>query len=124
MSLTESDVYCDVTVEDMRRLSKGFVKKNVRTTSAFDRLAHAIDGNHIPDGAIKTLWREQKAGPLKGVQVCACVALRGSVTHRVSCSIYESRPRVCRTAVVPGDEACRQVRELFQHLIDELEHDA
>ena len=76
VSLTESDVYCDVTIEDMKRLSKGFVKKNVRTTSTFDRLAHAIDGNRIPDGAIKTLWSEQKAGLLKGVNVCACAALR------------------------------------------------
>ena len=120
VSLTESDVYCDVTVEDMKRLSKGFVRKNVVPTSAFDRLAHAIDGNRIPDGVIKTHWNEQKAGPLKGVEVCACVALRGSVMHRVSCAIYENRPRACRVAVVPGDKACREVRGLFQRLLDEL----
>lgn len=122
VSLTESEVYCDVTVEDMKRLSKGFVRKNVVRPRLFDRLAHAIDGNYIPDGALKTVWNEQKAGPLKGVEVCACVALRGSVMHKVSCSIYEQRPRACRIAVVPGDKACRQVREQFQRLLDELEN--
>ena len=77
VSLTDSEVYCDVTVEDMKRLSKGFVKKNVVLPRAIDRLAHLIDGNYIPDGAIKTVWSAQKAGPLKGTEVCACVALRG-----------------------------------------------
>jgi Fe-S-cluster containining protein len=123
VSLTDSEVYCDVTVDDMKRLSKGFVKKNVVRPRLFDRLAHAIDGNSIPDGAIKTIWTEQKAGPLKGTEVCACAALRGSVMHRVSCSVYENRPRVCKVAVVPGDKACRQVREMFRQLIDSLEDD-
>jgi Fe-S-cluster containining protein len=121
VSLTGSEVYCDVTVEDMKRLSKRFVKNNVHQTSLFDRVAHAIDGNHVPDGAIKTVWVKQKTGPLKGTEVCACAALRGSVMRRVSCSIYEVRPRTCRTAVVPGDKACRQVRGLFQRLLDEVE---
>lgn len=113
ISLTESEVYCDVTVEDM----------NVIRPRLFDRLAHAIDGNRIPDGAIKTVWTEQTSGPLKGIQVCACAALRGSVMRKVSCSVYENRPRVCRVAVVPGDKACRQVREMFQRLLDRLENE-
>ena len=86
-------------------------------------LAHAIDGNRIPDGAIKTVWTKQKTGPLKGIEICACAALRGSVMQRVSCSVYEDRPRVCRVAVVPGDKACRQAREMFQQAIDHLGHE-
>jgi Fe-S-cluster containining protein len=119
VSLTGNEVYCDVTVEDMKRLSKGFVRKNVVRPWLVDRLAHALDGNRIPDGAIKTVWNSQKAGPLKDVEVCACAALRGSVMHRVSCSVYENRPRVCQTAVVPGDKTCRQVRGMFQRFLDE-----
>jgi Fe-S-cluster containining protein len=119
VSLTGSEVYCDVTVEDMKRLSKGFVRKNVVRSSLFDRLAHALDGNRIPDGAVKTVWKSQKAGPLKGVEVCACAALRGSVMNSVSCSVYEHRPRVCQTAVVPGDKTCRQARGMFQRFLDE-----
>ena len=119
VSLTENKVYCDVTVEDMKRLSKGFVRKNVVQARLFDRLAHALDGNRIPEGAIKTAWKSQKAGPLKGAEVCACTALRGSVMHRVSCSVYENRPRVCQTAIVPGDKTCRQVRGMFQRFLDE-----
>lgn len=119
VSLTTSETYCDVTIEDMKRLSKAFVRNNVIQTRVFDRLAHALDGNRIPDGAIKTAWKGQKAGPLKGVEVCACTALRGSVMHRVSCSVYENRPRVCQTAVVPGDKACRQVRGMVQRFLDD-----
>lgn len=121
VSLTGSEVYCDVTVEDMKRLSKSFVARNVIRPRLFDRLAHAIDGNRIPDGAIKTVWTKQKTGPLKGIELCACAALRGSVMQRVSCSVYEDRPRVCRVAVVPGDKACRQARDLFHGLLDRLE---
>lgn len=124
VSLTESEIYCDVTVEDMKRLSKDFVRKNVIRPRLVDRLAHALDGNRIPDGAIKTVWKTQKAGPLKGTEVCACAALRGSVLRKVSCSVYAHRPQVCRVAVVPGDRACRQVRGMFQRLLDDLERDA
>jgi Fe-S-cluster containining protein len=121
VSLTESDVYCDVTVEDMKRLSKGFVQQFVVRTRLVDRLGHALDGNGVPDGAIKTSWTKQKTGPLKGIEVCACSALRGSVMSRVSCSVYEDRPRVCRVAVVPGDKACRQARTMFKDAIERLE---
>lgn len=124
VSLTSNEVYCDVTVEDMKRLSKGFVKKNVLRPRLFDQLALALDGNRIPDGAIKTVWTKQKAGPLKGVEVCACAALRGSVMQNVSCAVYENRPHVCRVAVVPGDKACRDVRSLFQAMLERLEDEA
>lgn len=119
VSLTNSDVYCDVTVEDMKRLSKNFVRKNVVQSRLFDRLAHAIDGNRIPEGAIRTTWKKQKAGPLNDVEICACAALRGSVMHKVSCSVYENRPQVCQTAVIPGDKTCRQVRGMVQRFLDE-----
>jgi len=103
----------------MKRLSKGFVRRNVVRPLLFDRLAHALDGNRIPAGAIKTVWNSQKVGPLKGVEVRACAALRGSVMHRVSCAVYENRPRVCQTAVVPGDRTCRHVRGMVQQALDE-----
>lgn len=38
-----------------------------------------------------------------------CVALRGRIGQRVSCSIYEIRPRACRR-VEPGSDRCLQYR--------------
>lgn len=38
-----------------------------------------------------------------------CIALRGSIGRRVSCSIYEVRPRPCRR-VEPGDPSCLRAR--------------
>lgn len=38
-----------------------------------------------------------------------CIALRGKLGRRVSCSIYHHRPSPCRK-VQPGDEDCRRSR--------------
>ena len=38
-----------------------------------------------------------------------CIALRGSIGRRVSCSIYEARPRPCRR-VEAGDPSCLRAR--------------
>lgn len=38
-----------------------------------------------------------------------CVALKGSVGRRVSCSIYEDRPSGC-AEFEPGSEACLEIR--------------
>lgn len=41
---------------------------------------------------------------------CAsCAFLRGTPGHRVSCSIYETRPDVCRS-FKPGGKACKEAR--------------
>jgi len=40
---------------------------------------------------------------------CVCVALRGTVGVRVSCSIYGRRPRVC-SVFRPGSPECRYAR--------------
>jgi Fe-S-cluster containining protein len=39
-----------------------------------------------------------------------CAALKGTVMHKVKCSIYDKRPHACKTAVVPGDSTCRFLR--------------
>lgn len=41
---------------------------------------------------------------------CRCKALRGTVGRRVSCSIYDRRPRVC-SRFKPGSKACLVARE-------------
>ncbi|HET6584767.1 MAG TPA: YkgJ family cysteine cluster protein [Nannocystaceae bacterium] len=38
-----------------------------------------------------------------------CIALRGSIGRRVSCSIYDVRPRPCRR-VQAGDASCLRAR--------------
>lgn len=100
VSLTDSDVYADVTPKDEERLGKKFVRLNV------------------VDGAIKTRWLRQRSGPFKGVEACSCVALRGSLFHKVYCAVYANRPTVCRKAVNPGDRTCRQARRLFRDCIE------
>jgi len=109
VSLYDQEVFCDVTPDDQERLGKRFVR------------LHVLQEPYVHHGAaIKTKWRTQRAGPLRGIDACACVALRGSVMHRVSCRVYENRPHVCRTALRPGDRACRDLRRLYREAIDEL----
>ena len=38
-----------------------------------------------------------------------CLALRGRIGHRVSCTVYGLRPEGCRR-IEPGDARCRQYR--------------
>ena len=58
------------------------------------------------------LWRRDDDGAihLRLDDRGRCVALRGQLGVRVSCSIYEVRPRACRR-VQPGDGECRRARE-------------
>ncbi len=100
VSLVDQDEYANVTETDKTRLGRRFVRL------------------YVVQDAVKTKWRVQRSGPLKGVEACACVALRGSLGHRVSCSVYENRPDVCHKAVKPGDRACHQVRQLFHEMLD------
>jgi len=95
ISWEDQETYCDVLEADKRRLSKSFVEKN------------------IIDGAIRTKWKQIRSGPLRGFEMNSCAALRGSVMHRVCCSIYENRPKTCRVAVKPGDRVCKEIRRVF-----------
>ena len=112
--------YCDVTPEDIERLSKKFVTENVAFTSPFDMMAMIIDGHRVMGGAIRTTWRTMRQGPFKGYEMNTCVALQGSVMHKVSCSIYKNRPDVCRIALKPGDKSCLDVRKAFRRTIKDL----
>lgn len=110
--------YCDVSQKDVARLPKRFVRLNVLQPRAVDRFAAAVDGKNLPYGVIRTTWVEQKAGPFKGVDALTCAALRGSIFHRVKCSVYENRPRTCHVAVVPGDKSCRALRTMFKEAVE------
>jgi len=118
VSLQDQDVYCDVSEEDLKRLGKAWVRKNVLLSRPFDMIAGLIDGNLASHGAIKTKWTKQRSGPLKGFELCSCVALKGSVMDTVKCSVYEKRPDTCRSAVVPGDRTCLDARRLFKDAIE------
>jgi Fe-S-cluster containining protein len=103
-SMVDQEYYADVTPEDVERLPKRFVK------------LHVVQSEE----AIATKWQKQAAGPFKGVSACVCAALRGSLMHRVSCSVYENRPRSCRNALQPGDRSCRETRRMFKAAIADL----
>jgi Fe-S-cluster containining protein len=107
VSLRDQDCFCDLTPEDEKRLGAAWVRRNVLRARLFDLIA---SGGRVPWGAIKTKWRKQRAGPLKGAEACMCVALRGNLLHKVSCSVYEKRPRTCREAVKPGNRTCLWLR--------------
>jgi hypothetical protein len=42
-----------------------------------------------------------------------CVALVGEIGRKVGCSVYKSRPAVCK-AFQPGTDACAEVRRWFK----------
>ncbi len=101
VSLTWGDTYVDVTPADEKRLGKRFVRL------------------HVIHGEIRTRPTTNKTGPIKGVEDCRCVALRGSIGKQVSCTIYENRPKVCRKALRPGDSQCLAVREMFKDMCED-----
>lgn len=108
------EVFCDVSEADVRRLDRRWVQRNVRAPGFFDRLLADLSGNGgLPFAAIVTKCVEPRSGPLEGSSLCACVALRGTPGKSVTCSVYERRPKTCRTAVKPGDQTCRRIRKLY-----------
>ena len=42
---------------------------------------------------------------------CRCIALAGTVGKSVSCSVYEIRPKVCRS-FEPGTDVCDYARQI------------
>lgn len=105
----EQDVFCNVTEKDITRLPAS-LRKTVVHPRIVDVLAAMLDGCHL-DMALPTKKIIVRCGPLKGAEATVCVCLRGSPMHRVSCRIYEQRPRICRTAVRSGTRLCRAIRE-------------
>jgi Fe-S-cluster containining protein len=101
--------------EDEKRLEKRFVRLHVLYPGPLEAFSRAIDGRPLY-GALRAVVREQKAGPLKGHEVTACVALKGTVLKSVRCSVYAKRPDVCRQAVKPGDSACRRLRTAYSQI--------
>lgn len=99
-SLTWEDTYVNLTPTDEKRLGKHYVRLNVI------------------NGEIRTRPTVNKAGPLKGAEDCRCVSLRGSLGKQVSCAIYEKRPDICKKALKPGDRTCRQIRRLFNDMLE------
>lgn len=119
VSTYDQTEFCDVSYADMKRMGLRLAFKHVALPSPFDRLASVLGGSALPDGAIRTKWRLNRAGPFKGLELCACVFLRGSVLHRTSCRIYDKRPHTCRAAVHPGTKTCHQIRDGFREMADE-----
>lgn len=122
VAFVDQPVYCDVTMEDLARLSRKFIRNNVVEQDVASWVSQVVEGKDPGYCAIKTKWRTMRTGKLKGVDINVCAALRGSVMSRVSCSIYENRPEVCRRAVKPGDRGCKQVRAMVTHFIDKGGH--
>jgi len=120
IAFEETGYFCDVTWEDIQRLSDRFVYNNIESTIPIDELLYHRLTDSTLTGAIKTEWREVRTGPLAGFKLNSCVALRGSVMNRVSCRVYKNRPLTCRKAVQPGDRACLEVRRAFLKIIEEM----
>ena len=122
VSLHDQESFADVDDTDLERLDPRWVWKNVIRGPVSVRvngrspdyawIRSLVYGDGL-EPAIRTEWRRQACGPFRGVEVCACVALRGSILSRVSCTIYGRRPKVCRTAVKPGDRTCREARRMY-----------
>lgn len=100
----DQDAFANVEDKDLLRLGEKLVRLYVHAPIPKGCVT-------APEIAVATKPRVMTRGPLKGDISCACKALRGNVGHRVSCAIYEQRPRVCRIALKPGDRVCREIRE-------------
>ena len=109
----DQDSFCDVEEADIARLDPKWVRRNVLGFRPFDVAVAALSRHRLPEAVIATRQALQRRGPLAGMSACTCVALRGSLLHRTSCSIYDRRPRTCRDAVKPGDPTCRELRKMY-----------
>ncbi len=110
--------FCDVTLEDEKRLGKRFIRLNVLRSHPLDVLAAALDGAFHPQAAITTKTIVVKRGPLQGIELCKCSQLNGDPMNAVSCKIYEKRPETCKTSVTPGDKSCLGIRKLYKEYVD------
>ena len=120
VSPVDQPSFCDVDEDDEKRLGAQLVRCHVLYPSMVDAFATMLDHHPAPQGAIKTIWKEEWSGPFKGYQFCRCVFLQGSVMRKVKCRVYDDRPRVCRMAMKPGDKACTELRRSFQKAVENL----
>lgn len=104
----DQNAFCNLCDEDIPRIPKQY-RRFIRGLSPFDRLCAELDG-HPVTAALATKVRRVRSGPLKDTEVCACALLRGDPLLHTRCAIYKNRPQVCRTAVVPGDRTCVELR--------------
>lgn len=114
----DQESYADLDEADLKRLGPRRRHLLVFQPSPFQTFVQALGGPSIRSASMRTSWRSAKTGKWAGHQFCACVALRGSVGHQVSCSIYDVRPAVCRDAVKPGDRVCLEIRRRMQEQLD------
>ena len=109
----DQDAYADIEEKDMKRMGKKLVRRLVVYADPIGMLIASVAGQPAVGPAIKTRWRKARAGPMRGIRMCSCAALKGDVMKKVECSIYDVRPRICRT-FVPGSEACRHARSTLR----------
>jgi Fe-S-cluster containining protein len=99
---------------DAERLGSPWCKRNVIGKGFLNTLC----SRSAYLGGIQTKWLTVRSGPAKGFELCVCKALKGSPMKKVSCSVYDQRPEVCRKAVKPGDKSCLEIRRELQERID------
>jgi Fe-S-cluster containining protein len=66
------------------------------------------------DADLDRIPAELVAADLSGMRCLGdrCAALAGEVSVRTTCTIYATRPQVCRECM-PGGEDCRMARQRF-----------
>ena len=82
--------YADLTDEDVARVSRR-VRGQLHEIFVGDETRYATKAKQLPSGAL------------------ACQYLRGTPGERCSCSIYDTRPEICRTFRV-GGTTCKLAR--------------
>jgi len=97
--------WADIYEDDLARLTPYFIRKHVRRRTAFQMLVEELTlrPSYFTVDAIHT------KGNHNGT---VCVALRGTIGKRCSCSIYARRPDVCRN-FEPGCPSCLRARRIY-----------
>lgn len=86
--------YADLSAKDAARLSPR-VRAQLHDLSIGGETRYATSAKQLPAGA------------------CVCQHLRGTPGERCSCTIYETRPEVCRKFRVGGSR-CREARAALE----------
>jgi Fe-S-cluster containining protein len=86
--------YADLSTEDVARLSPR-VRAQLHDLSVGGERRYATRAKQLPAGA------------------CVCQHLRGTPGQRCSCTIYETRPEICREFRV-GGLRCREARAALE----------
>lgn len=92
--------YADLTKEDVVQLSR-HARRKIQEAFLGGELRHMIPAKELPSGA------------------ATCLFLRGTPGRRCSCSIYESRPSVCRD-FKPGSRRCQAARKDLPLLVESM----